>query len=331
MFPLTAGGGSACPPPDGMLDDPPAVSKAEEEECLFFVALSRARDHLSLSRAQRYNDRGVSKPSPALEKIAGHLPRGPGAAVTWKDALPQRTPDRPRADLKVTGKQHNGHDIEIYDGCPRRYLYQVVLGLNRSRNDNGFVHFHRTVYGVMRWLSHQTGEVDAERIKAEFDARWIEIGPVGHPHEAVFRASAESMIAREGPRPRDGILLAQAASLTVDGHIVQVEIDEVERRGGSLTVRRLRTGRPPSSLDQRLLHALMLRAAEATMKGTGNFRIRYLSTDDDVAVKLDGVMANRMADVSVALAGMAQGNYPPNPGEECPRCPFYFICKAVPD
>ena len=183
MFPSTAGGGSVCPPPDGMLDTPAAVSKAEEEECLFFVALSRACEHVSLSRADRYDARGVSKPSPALTVIASHLPRTPGAPPTWAESLPERNPDRPRPDLRVSITEHNGHDIETYDECPRRYLYQTVLGLNRSRQDNGFVHFHRTVYRVLRWLAQQTGSVDVAQIKAEFDARWAETGPVGNPHE----------------------------------------------------------------------------------------------------------------------------------------------------
>ena len=139
------------------------------------------------------------------------------------------------------------------------------------------------------------------------------------------------MVAREGRRPRDGILVAQAVSLTVDEHVIRLEIDEIERTGGRLTVRRLRTGRPPSRPDQRLLHALMLGAAESTLEAKGSFRIRYLSTDEDVAVRLDGVMEDRIADAAAALAGMKDGRFPPNPSDECPRCPYYFICQAVPD
>jgi len=330
MFPLS-GGGSVCPAPDGMLETSVEDSKAEEEECLFFVALSRARDHLSLSRADRYTERGRSKPSPALEVIASHLPRAPNSASTWTTALPAPPQDRLRPDLKVDGREHDGHDIETYDECPRRYLYQVVLGLSRSRQDNGFIHFHRTVYRVLRWLAQQTGAVDAAQIKAEFDARWAETGPVGNPLEAIYRTSGEQMLDRERHRSRAGMRIAEAVSIKVDGHLVRLEIDEIEHAGRNLIVRRLRTGRPPSAPDQRLLHALMLGAAEQTLEATGVFRIRYLSTDDERPVKLDGVMADRMARTSTALAGLAQGVYPAKPSDDCPRCPHYFICRAVPD
>jgi superfamily I DNA/RNA helicase len=67
--------GKYCPPPDKML--PPNMAEGsheEEEECLFFVALSRARDYLCLSRAVRYGEK-ESNPSDLLESIKTCLPR----------------------------------------------------------------------------------------------------------------------------------------------------------------------------------------------------------------------------------------------------------------
>jgi DNA helicase II / ATP-dependent DNA helicase PcrA len=139
------------------------------------------------------------------------------------------------------------------------------------------------------------------------------------------------MLDRERHRSRAGMRIAEAVSIKVDGHLVRLEIDEIEQTGRDLIVRRLRTGRPPSTPDQRLLHALMLEAAEQTLGGKGTFRIRYLSTNDERSVKLDGVMADRMERASAAFAGLAQGVYPAKPSDDCPRCPHYFICSAVPD
>jgi len=81
MFPVSQQY-NQCPPPHGMLAEDPKDSHMEEEECLFFVAMSRARDILCLSRAEMY---GAVKrnASPLLVKIASHLPRSPEASGRW--------------------------------------------------------------------------------------------------------------------------------------------------------------------------------------------------------------------------------------------------------
>jgi len=231
----------------------------------------------------------------------------------------------------VTEREHDGRDIETYVDCARRYLYEVVLGLSRSRQDNGYVRFHRSVYHVLRWLAQQPGDVDATRIKVEFDARWEEAGPVGHPLEELYRECAERMIAQESRRSRAGIRVGETVSANIAGHVLRLEVDEIEQSGRSLIVRRLRTGRPPSSPDQRMLHALMMEAARQTLGGDGHFKIRYLAVDKEVPVKLDGVMADRLEKAGAAVAGLAAGEYPAKPSDECPRCPHYFICSVVPD
>ncbi|WP_156434196.1 hypothetical protein [Bradyrhizobium retamae] len=104
-----------------------------------------------------------------------------------------------------------------------------MLGPSRSRQDNGFVHFHRTVYRVLRWLAQQTGAVDAAQIKAEFDARWAETGPVGNPLEAVYRTSAEQMLERERHRSRAGMRVAETESVRIGGHSVRQEQAQIAR------------------------------------------------------------------------------------------------------
>ncbi|HTD78936.1 MAG TPA: ATP-dependent helicase, partial [Chloroflexota bacterium] len=102
-----------CPPPSGML---PAACEEheEEEECLFFVALSRARDVLVLSRAQRYGKQN-SKPSCLLESIEDVLPRSPGDPPTWTACEPaqERLAETPRAALPFDVRQ-----LEVYMRCP---------------------------------------------------------------------------------------------------------------------------------------------------------------------------------------------------------------------
>ena len=69
----------------GCLAKIPKDSHAEEEECLFFVAMSRARDVLCLSRAEHYGAARTTKASPLLVSLAAHLPSSPDGPPGWRD------------------------------------------------------------------------------------------------------------------------------------------------------------------------------------------------------------------------------------------------------
>lgn len=332
IFPLRWQG-ERCPAPDGMLPTVVADDHKEEEECLFFVALSRARDHLSLSRAQRYSERQNSNPSDALKSIAARLPSSPDGPPTWTDHLPGESDPGERIDLKVTACDHDGRDIELYLGCPRRYLYQEVLGLSGSREDNGYVDFHRAVYRVLRWMGTQGETIEMTALIAEFELAWSNIGPCEHPLEALYRGAARRILDQAVGRSRAGIVFGDVLQIAIDGCNVSVPVDEIEHVAGGFTIRRLRTGRPPKKADQRVLHALMAEAGRQTHGGGGRFELQYLTTNETIGVSLGGVMADRLEKTRGALAGLAAGRFPavPDNREDCPRCPHYFICAAVPD
>ena len=332
MFPLRRQG-DRCPAPEGLLPTSPVDDHEEEEECLFYVALSRARDHLSLSRAERYSDKQKSNPATPFLQIASLLPRAPNGDATWVKRLPSVPIDSHRPDLARAIVEHDGRDIELYIDCPRRYLYQLVLALGGGRDDTAYVRFHRAVYRVLDWLRAQTGSVEAQALAEALDAAWSDIGPADDPLEPLFRASATRILDNARGRQRDGITFGSVVPFTRRGRTINLPIDEIERSGGKLVVRRVRTGREPSRPDQRHLHALMLQAVRDTMGASAIFEVQYLTTNEPVPITLDGVMKARIADAENALDQIAKGHYPAQPkdnGENCPRCPHYFICASVP-
>ncbi|HZT26576.1 MAG TPA: ATP-dependent DNA helicase [Pseudolabrys sp.] len=331
MFPLRWQG-ERCPAPEGLLPSSASDDHEQEEECLFYVASSRARDHLSLSRAERYSESQGSKPSKVLLAIANRLPRPPDAPANWVQPLLLPPPASDRPDLKVATLEHDGRDIELYLGCPRRYLYQLVLGLSGGREDAAYVRFHRAVYRVLEWMRAQPGSIEAAALADELEAAWKDIGPHRDPLAPLFRASAERILDQARSRPRGGIEFGRVIALKMGTHTINLPIDEIERTGSQLVVRRIRTGRPPSKPDQRHLHALMLEAARLQVGQGARFEVHYLTTNEPVPVALDRVMEDRLTDVREVLDQLAQGGYPAEPknAEDCPRCPHYFICPRVP-
>lgn len=333
IFPLKPQG-TRCPLPDGILAHSPDTDQEEEEECLVYVALSRARDHLSLSRAQRYSEKIRSHASKPLFELASHFSRAPDdEEASWIGTIPTNSTDVARPDLALQKLSHDGRDLDLFVGCPRRFLYQLVLGLSGGRDDTAYVRFHRAVYRVLEWLREQTGSVEAQALADALDTAWNEIGPTGDPLEPLFRTSAGHILDNARGRGRDNIEFGRVVPLKFGSRTINLPIDEIERVGGKLVVRRLRTGRAPSKPDQNHLHAMMLNAVQQDLGGSPVFEVQYLTTNAPVSIKLDGVMDDRMSDIRIALDQISKGIYPAKPkrSDDCPRCPHYFICDCVPD
>ena len=320
-----------CPPPDGMLGDDQEDAHAEEEECVFFVGMSRARDVLCLSRAERYSvPRG---PSPLLLSLAARLPTAPDGPPRWRDAGVVRQGEDERLHLAAALGAHKAEDLDQYNRCPRTYLYQRILALSGARDDSAYVQFHRAVYAVLRWMREvdATTTVAAEDAAGRLDDAWEEMGPVEHPYARVYRNAADDIVRRAlGRRARGAEILQVDWLIERAGGQIELRPDHVERGTDGVIVRRLRTGRPPKKIEDDI-YALYLRAAEREFVGA-RVEALFLTTDEAVPIVMtDKKIDNRLARYDAAIEGIGKGRFPAKVDDwMCPRCPQYFICPVVP-
>ena len=324
--------GQPCPPPEGMTGSG-SNDHDEEEECLFFVALSRARDVLCLSRARRYGAQN-SNPSQLLLAVAGTLSGNPDGPVNWPSN--QTGPAAP-AEPTPTNEAYSANDLDTYIRCPRQYYYQAVLGLSHRREDSAYVEFHRCVYRVLGWMAEErvSGKhVDEDAALAYLAKAWEEQGPRGQTYEELYRASAADLVRKAANLPRT--ISAPAArpqwEVPVQRGRITFVPDHVEvLDDGSEIVERLRTGRPTKSEKDKDIYGLYAAAARDTDPSVPRkVQVRYLSTGQVESVDLSaGTIATRMGHYNDAIGGILRGDFPPRPNDRvCPRCPQYFICQT---
>ena len=329
IFP-TGNRAKPCPPPAGMVlsnhDD-----HDEEEECLFFVALSRARDILRLSRAQRYGSRNCS-PSTLLLKISSLLPAHPDRHVT---GLSRTTELAPKPMPTEGHRSYVAEDLDVYIQCPRKYYYESVLGLSRGRQDSGYVQFHRCVYVVMRWLADMraSGQTPNESATlAQLAKVWKEQGPQGHLFEELYRNSAATLVKQMLYLPQ-----TPRGSTTQPQWEVQVEFGRVRfipdhvgiLEDGTQIIERIRTGRPSQSETKKDIYGLYAAAVRNTEPHVSRkAQVRYLSNGQVVPLNLgEQAVETRLKHYNKAIAGILQMEFSPQPNSRnCPRCPHYFIC-----
>lgn len=318
--------GVRCPPPPTL---PQLTMQAQdheaEEECLFFVGLSRARDFLSLSRAERYTAQNAS-PSKFLTKIGGVVrsSRVEGSGKVYADP-PILAPPKPRV-------RYLERELSLYMDCPLRYRYEVVEGLKGGRDESPYIQFHRCVHATINWMEEQReagtpAGVDAALDK--LDREWAQRGPVGG-FEAFYRSSAVGMVravataiaGETGQYDREEWLIPiglREVAITPDRVLIAPD--------GSIRVQRIRTGRKTKSELDKPVYALLRKGA----------RIRYPTAQSSVETFYVGsgersqVPADKddqkVQEYEDAIAAIERGEFPNKPdGRRCPNCPCYFMC-----
>lgn len=338
---------------------PPRANQAgedtgDEEARLFFVALTRARDHLVLSRAERYNGRRA-EPSPLLACLddAGPLVR----REVWEAFPAPASAAAPVADaaLPADALTLEAWEAELYLRCPRRYFYERVLLLPVGELPP-YHTFRHAVRETLRALP-QGGEDCA----GPLTENWTRFGPdPAHPHTPLYRQAAQEITGafaarRAGedsgsgnPRVFDA---ASGAPLTaaLDNGEIRVRADRDPARHAHAPVWECHTFRRPPrdgkvSADER--HTLLREAIRQNGERNGEqmgatssdalppLVLRHLQAPGDDPLPISpGTPAQRkkhLAAYDAALRGIRLQVFPPTPREpdDCAACPYFFICPA---
>ncbi len=260
----------ACPPPDGMIEGAAgsglaaiASGQEEEQECLFYVALSRARDRLFLYSAARTAANARRDPSPYLTKVGGALiQRTLTPAVT-------KPPDEDLVPLNVRfvgALSFTENQLELYDRCPRRFFYTHILEVGGRRTATAFMDMHDVVQDVVKRLAARPPhEVDDEVVTEVFAAAFDSHALAAHGYAADFRTIALSLVGYFAEsRKGKGSIPAETLKLAVRGGEIVVTPDEVLLDdGGGRAFRRVRSGhRSPQAINGLAAAAFQLAATD---------------------------------------------------------------------
>jgi DNA helicase II / ATP-dependent DNA helicase PcrA len=333
--------GQRCPPPAGMIadsslsvDEEAKQSHKDEEECLFFVAVSRARTHCVLHLCCRMANGNKRNPSPYL----GWIPAG----------LINEVPDPPRLPLPTGAPRPvpidvirpdgvhvtDGH-LASYEKCPRRYFYTYVLGLGGAKEPTAFSQTHDCIYRLIEWLdeARRSGEAGLEAAEAAFDTIWAERGPTDHGFATEYRGLASTIIAAL-IKANAGRKLLDAEPIAIDlpnGRVVVTPNEMAALSDDVVILRRVRTGKKRSDEYDRLDYTLYHLAGQT--KFGDAYSVEAVHLTDNLVERVTVTaqkMGNRVTKSGEMLAALNAGWFPPVVDAiSCPRCPHFFICAAV--
>lgn len=317
-----------------------------DERNLFFVACSRARDRLVLSRAERYNDH-LTAASPFLSALesAHAVP-----CVHWA-GIASPAPSRaggghtvPEENAGIVGSIPltviDDRAIEGMVRCPAQHHLRATAGMgDDDRGDYG-----RYAQIVRQTIARLRADRDTDawpaiwdevstRLRATWDERWEADAPLstwyyGLAEGAVRRAyealagDPAATVARYGARHE----------IPIDGRSVRVAIDAMEQQAGGETAliceRATRRESDASSLRIGLYGAV---AAHLSPAQPLPVLIRYLDTGESERVgDPTKALGRHKASIVRAIDRLEVGDFTPHPhdAETCARCPFVLSCPA---
>lgn len=327
-----------CMPPEGMIEggegNPLEIfraGQAEEQECLFYVALSRAKDRLLLY-APTQKSNGHNRPlSPFVDRLGQGLAR---QHVNPTRDLPP-APEAANVELSIDGGlQFSAHQVALYGSCSRRFFYTYVLQVGGRRTMTPFMQMHEAVRSVFQSV------IDAEapiKNDDELDQRitdaLAEHGLAEHGYVADYKALSVAMIRyfistreRFTPEPPTALRLTFGKE-----HIIVSPDDVLVRSNGSRTLRRIRTGHHRSADADDVVAAAFILAAEQAFPDA-TVEIVYLSDQTSQTLTLSPrQVKNRRDKLNGFLEDIRAGRFPASPSvRTCPRCPAFFICGPTP-
>lgn len=356
-------------PPELMKEEKPAGDfQIQEERRLFYVALTRARQHLTLSTV--VNKR--SKPSPFLddflmnpkiqrfdavqlapsvrvpptEEISGSAPGsadpaqlfGPGGQNTraysqvalWAKAF---HPPRPEP------LQLSASAIDDYDRCPMKYMFQhlwSIRGGPHAQTTFGSV-IHTTIKELVSEI-HRGRKVPLEELLAIYDREWYSAGfPDVYQEEQYRKAGREQLEAFHRSytaAPADVLFQEKTFELPLEREVIVTgRMDQVNRISKrEVEIVDYKTGRPKDAKKAAgdfQLSVYALAAREVLEVEPARLVFYNLLTNEAVVSTRD---AKSLKETKQKIAEVADqirsGEFPAKPGFSCSYCDFKPLCPA---
>ena len=330
----------ACLPPEGVIaglngDVKTALRNgdAEERECLFYVALSRARDRLVMYAATQTSD-GKNRPrSEFLDRLGTGVAHSVPALVRSLPPAPENEP----ITLAIGGTiRLRDSQVSMLDKgkCKRRFFYTHVLGIGGRRTETDYMRMHEAARSVVRAVVRDGLDLSDDRqLRAAVEQACDDHGLDTPGSFAELRTIAVTLVTRfRQSRLSHRAETPASVSLSIGTDQIVFSADDVLVDAQGVRIyRRIRTGAYRKSDTENLAVATALLALAENAPGTAAEVVHLMSDQVTALGMTPRALGNRRELLETVIAGIRAGAFPAEPSQRvCPGCPAFFICGPVP-
>jgi len=310
-----------------------------EERRLLYVAMTRARKRLYLTRADHYEGGRRWRESRFVAELrmsGAVLERSVASAFLPTLTLPASGEVNSRAEVDKGDLVLSYSAIQAYRDCPRQYWFRYRERLPAAQNAEAvqgtILHEVLRRAGEERRLGHA---ITPERLHAMHAEVWETSGFPDARRAATFRrlglAQLEAFRA-SGGFERTPDLLEREFSAAVDGFTLHGVIDRVDRTDEGWLIIDYKSGRPLARARRDLQVALYaLGASTGLSLDPIELEVVYLA--EGSAIRLEGVPKLQAEARTIAIEvaeKIRAGRFDPQPERrKCRLCPYRLACAEA--
>ncbi|ELN8048621.1 UvrD-helicase domain-containing protein [Salmonella enterica] len=327
--------GVKCPPPEGMVaggngssEDIAKEAHENEQECLFYVAMSRAKDRLFFYGATtKGQNKSLRRLSDFLDRI-GPVSRNATTPILKLPIAPENKP----LPVEFQGDVNfSANALDLYNNCPRRFLYTYLLSIGGRRQETAFMQMHEAVRDVLQTIT-RLGNGHVLDWQSILETAFVKQGLHEHGYVDDYRNIAEKMLtfftqSRKGA----SVEMLDEFVLSLTDAKVTVRADEMLIRDDLRTLRCIFTGHAPGAGPKGIRHEAFSLATKNFFPGS-SVELVYLADNTVHPLNLKPQTLNKCENkLREILTRIRSGDFKISDSTfSCPGCPAFFICGGVP-
>jgi DNA helicase-2/ATP-dependent DNA helicase PcrA len=301
-----------------------------EERRLLYVAMTRAKSSLYLTRASHYEGGRRWRDSRFLEEVRSAGNR----VVVLRDVAGSSRPSPLPSPLRGEGEIALSYSsISTYLDCPRQYWYRYVQRLPAAQSAEAVqgVIIHETLRRAAE-ARRAGATVTADMLSGLHSTVWSETSFPDTRRAPTFQRNGATQL--EAYRNSGGLearpeYVEHAFSIAVDGWMLNGVIDRIDRADESWRIIDYKTGRRLPRGRRDLQVALYALGAESALKLEPiELDVVYLASGESVRVEQTGPLrADAVRQGAIVAEGVKSERFDARPDRRrCRLCPYRLVC-----
>ena len=331
-------------PANSLVDKSDDEIHREEERRLFYVAVTRARDTLSLYGRLRGGKNKQEIPSGYLRDLADDASLKHALRVRNPICSPRRHVEQEVPEWVLIARNSNGRTLELsasaieaYATCPLKFALQKRWRL--PEEPSAALQYGAAMHSAlkdfydaaMRGIG-RTAEETVEIFLREFEQAKIEEELQRILYERQGAEQLRQFIALRSLEPKPDVLTTEKSfRFTIEDIVIIGRIDRIDRLpSGGVLVLDYKTGLPKDDRDASNSVQLGLYGMAARIEGHAVEKMAFYNLEDNTVAETKRIDEEKIYKTVLAAAdGIRSGEFTPNPGFHCRNCGFSSLCPAT--